>query len=91
MPTAPKKVTVKKGAAKTKPAATKSTGGRAKKDAEFSNTYSFDNETPGTFRFGEDADKDDLTVPTIYVRKDKALELFGKQPKGLTVTITPIF
>lgn len=95
MPTKPAKVTVKSGTgtkkSTAKPAASRSAGGRAKKDAVMELTHSFENETPGTFRFGEDADKDDQAVPTVYIKKDKAVEVFGKQPKGIKVTITPVF
>lgn len=53
--------------------------------------FDYEKDTPGTFRFSEQGEKDEQLLVTAYLKKARTTELFGKQPKGLEVTIKPIF
>jgi hypothetical protein len=45
--------------------------------------FSFEKETPGTYRFKENAEGPDVVVGTLYVKKSA----MSDPPKTLTVTI----
>lgn len=84
---------VVKSAAKTGTRRTSTPKPAAAPKTQKSVTLTFDHEkdTPGTFRYAEQGEKDALLVGTLYTKKAATLALFGKQPKGYKVTIEPIF
>jgi hypothetical protein len=46
-------------------------------------------ETPGAFRYKES--HDEPLIVSLYMRKAETEKLFGQRPKGVRVTIEPIF
>ena len=53
---------------------------------KFELVFKLEKETPGTFRFKEQAPKDKIVVGALYVKKTA---LAGTPPQGLVVTIKP--
>lgn len=49
-------------------------------------------DTPGTHRFQVPKDKrKDVLANTLYISKEQTQKAFGKVPKGIKVTIEPVF
>lgn len=78
-----------KSASKTSARTAKPTTPKTQKSVTL--TFDHEKDTPGTFRYAEQGEKDALLVGTLYTKKAATLALFGKQPKGYKVTIEPIF
>ena len=50
----------------------------------FETTFTLEKETPGTYRYREDGDKDDHKIGALYVKKGA---VSGKAPQSITVVI----
>lgn len=86
--TTAKKPTVKSTSAKSKTtAAKKTTASRSRKAkvTEQTLSFEFEKETPGTARFKEQNEPDNIVVGTLYIKKAQ-YEAMGK-PSSLTVNI----